>query len=101
MFKESLNCQLRGASNDGQLEVVKYLVSKGANIHVWEEGALEYASLRGQLEVVKYLVSKGADIYAQDTQCLKTAKDCKKVHVINYLESTILKEKRLKELAKV
>ena len=53
---------LRWASRFGHLDIVKFLVSKGANIHVLYDWALRWASANGHLDVVKFLVSKGADI---------------------------------------
>ena len=47
----------RIASKYGHLEVVKYLVSNGANIHAQNDWALILASENGHLEVVKYLES--------------------------------------------
>ncbi len=50
------------ASQNGHLEVVKYLVALGANVRADDNYAVRYASQNGHLEVVKYLVSLGADI---------------------------------------
>lgn len=52
----------RTASERGYLDIVKYLVSKGADIHVLDNFALRKALLWGHNGVVNYLVSKGADI---------------------------------------
>lgn len=63
---------LMGACGNGHLEIVKYLISKGADINAKAEAtrfrgttALILASMYGHLEVVKYLVSKGADVNAK------------------------------------
>ncbi len=53
------------ASAEGHLEVVKYLVSEGADIHAENDCAARWASRKGHLEVVKYLVLEGADIHAE------------------------------------
>ena len=50
------------ATISGHLEVVKYLVSQGAD----NEPVIPFASNYGHLEVVKYLVSQGADVRAND-----------------------------------
>jgi len=42
------------------IEIVKYLVEKGANIHAYNEDAIIWAARNGHLEIVKYLVEKGA-----------------------------------------
>ena len=45
------------ASKNGRLEIVKYLVSFGADIHTDHYYAVQNASVNGNLEIVKYLVS--------------------------------------------
>jgi len=56
---------LRNAVQSGNLELVTYLVEKGANIHeeTFETGnALITASATGNLEIVKYLIEQGINI---------------------------------------
>ena len=50
------------ASKEGKLEIVKYLVEKGAQISAFHDEALRVATGMGHLEVVKYLVENGANI---------------------------------------
>jgi ankyrin repeat protein len=53
------------ASAAGHLRIVKYLVSKGANVNSTTKSnstALRAACFDGHLEIVKYLVENGADI---------------------------------------
>ena len=45
------------ASQKGHLEIVKYLVSLGANIHANNDEALRWASNNGHYEIVKYIES--------------------------------------------
>ena len=49
---------------EGRVNIVKYLVDNGANIHADDDCALREAAVNGYLEVVKYLVEKGANIHA-------------------------------------
>ena len=49
------NNALCWASEDGHLDIVKYLVEHGANIHF--NNALSWALEYGHLDVVKYLVN--------------------------------------------
>jgi hypothetical protein len=44
----------------GYLEIVKYLIGKGADIHFENGWALRYAKFYDKLDVVKYLIEKGA-----------------------------------------
>jgi ankyrin repeat protein len=56
---------LHKAADLGQLDVVKLLLEKGADLEAktqWGGTPLYVTAFRGQLEVAKYLVSKGADI---------------------------------------
>ncbi len=48
------------ASENGHLEIVKYLVSLGADVRALDNYAVRYASENGHLETVKYLTSVGA-----------------------------------------
>lgn len=57
---------LRVASQNGHLDIVKYLVERGADVHAMFEGALRFAAERGHQDVVNYLLSKGADPNALD-----------------------------------
>jgi hypothetical protein len=76
---------LRWASANGQLEVVKYLVEQGANIHALNDNALIWASIYGHLEVVKYLVEHGANIHAQNDIALRYAISDGHLEVVKYL----------------
>ncbi len=49
------------ASENGHLEVVKYLVEQGANIHAYAAFALRWAFRNGHIEIVKYLEEQGAN----------------------------------------
>ncbi|RLA64541.1 MAG: ankyrin repeat domain-containing protein, partial [Epsilonproteobacteria bacterium] len=47
------------AANRGHLNIVKFLVDKGADIHVCNDLALKWASDKGHVDVVEYLKSCG------------------------------------------
>lgn len=44
------------------LDIVKYLISVGANEHIYNEFSIECAAMFGHWEVVKYLILSGANI---------------------------------------
>ncbi len=56
---------LQIAANAGQLETVKYLISKGAKLDyqhpISKNTALHLAALNNYPEIVKYLIEQGAD----------------------------------------
>ena len=56
------------ATKDGNLNKVKSLISKGANMNAtkWGWNALIWASYEGHFKIAKYLISKGADVNVKD-----------------------------------
>lgn len=79
------------AVNKKNLDVVKLLVAKGANVN-WQDGfdtsALMYAANMGLYDMVEYLLANGADIKAQDKQgntVLSAAKESKNEKVIELI----------------
>ena len=78
---------LRAASSNGHLEVVKYLVEQGADIHANDDLSLISASNNGHLELVKYLVEQGADIHAHNDLSLRWARQRGHTEVADYLVS--------------
>lgn len=76
----------------GHLDIVKYLISKGANVNAKSDKygftALMMTAGKGYLEVVKYLISKGADINDKDkngTTALMYASKNGHLEVVKYL----------------
>ena len=73
------------ASYHGHLDVVKYLIEHGVDVHLGEDSALMYAILQGHLEIVKYLVESGADIHAQANYAFTAAAEKGHLEILNYL----------------
>ena len=84
-YSENINDALRIASKEGHLDVVKYLVERGADIHSQGETPLAAAVVNGQAEVVKYLVSKGADAHVYGNYLIKLARERGQKDIMNYL----------------
>jgi len=82
---------LRWASDNGHLEVVKFLIEQGADIHADDDASLRWASYYGHLPVVQYLVEQGADIHADDDGALSCASYNGHLLVVEYLNSLINK----------
>lgn len=79
------------AAYNGKLDVIEYLISKGANVNAKSKDnwvPLHWASHSGVLGVVKHLVSNGADVNAknkQDGTPLHLAARMGKLNVVEYL----------------
>lgn len=71
----------------GHLEIVKFLVEKGANIHNCNERALMYGAKNGHLQIVKYLVESGADIHSEDEIAFRESCIHGHLNVVKYLVS--------------
>jgi ankyrin repeat protein len=60
---------------NGHLEIVKYLVECGADIHAQDNFVLRTSSRKGHLKIVKFLIASGTDIHAQDNFVLRTSSE--------------------------
>lgn len=61
-------CPLHYAADYGQIEIIKYLVTKGADVNREDKHgicALLAATWEGHTECVRYLLSKGANKHAK------------------------------------
>jgi len=79
------NGAVRVSAANGHMEMVKYLVARGANVRDDNDYALVWAAASGHLEMVKYLVSHGANVRAQDDKALRLSSTHARLAVINYL----------------
>lgn len=90
---------LHEAAKYGDLEVVEYLVEKGANVNEKDDDGytpLHVAAKKGYLEIVEYLVEKGAKINEKDKSAktpLQLAYDNGNQEVVNYLGSVKQEQK--------
>lgn len=78
------------ASENGNLDMIKYFVEKGekgSDIHWGYENALRWAIHRDYLEIVKYFVEKGADIHVLNDQCFNIANQNGNIKILEYLRS--------------
>jgi len=78
---------LRCAASNGYLEIVQHLISVGANVHSCDDMALRCASSNGHLEIVKFLVSVGANVHAIDDYPLQWAAQNGHLEIVQYLVS--------------
>src|SRR5574342_398649 len=74
-------------TRSGHLEMIKYLISQGADINKGNHTPLCIASECGHLEVVKYLLSHGADINRGNDTPLCWASESGHLKIVKYLTS--------------
>ncbi len=94
---------LHNASYSGKLDIVEYLIGKGADIDYqkydgWSALHLA-ASCSGRLDVVKYLVENGADIYSKNKNN-KTPLDVANTTKIEDFLREIMNNKMIKRAVK-
>ena len=97
LIKEALSrgvdIQIRGndaldaAVSHSQLGAVKFLVEHGANLHDREDLFIRLAAIWGNLDVVKYLVSKGANIHVRNDEAIKSALNYGHKEIYKFLKS--------------
>ena len=73
------------AAENGHLDVVKFLVQNGANIQSRSDRALRFAAQNGQLDVIEFLVKNGADIHDNDDEALREASENGHKDVVKFL----------------
>ena len=71
----------------GHLDITKYLLSMGADIHYENERTLKETVEYGSAEMVKFLVENGADPHIDDDVCLILACENGKIDTMDYLIS--------------
>ena len=96
---------LRFSAGNGYLEIVKYLLEQGANLHLQreDEDALQMAAENGHLEIVKYLLEQGANLHAADNGALRWTARNGHLEVVKHLleqgaDFDILSEQKLVKL---
>ncbi len=60
--QEVIDSLFSGAARYRNLELIKYLVSIGADVHLHDDLAIVYASQYGDLPMAKYLIGQNADV---------------------------------------
>ena len=78
-------CVLRWCVMCGHLNIVKYLVERGYQLHVHNDYILRWSVMYGNLDMVRYLVDQGADIHANNDYILCWSELYGHSDVIQYL----------------
>ena len=89
-FHQEEEVVLRRASACGHLEIVKYVVERGADVNVRQGSPLRSAALEGHHEIVKYLVENGSII---SPKAYEFAKKNKHYHIADCLDKHFLYKK--------
>jgi len=79
------DCALRTASKKGYIEIVKCLLSEGADVHYHNDFPLQIAADAGNLEIVKCLLAAGANVHADGELALQWAATEGHFEVVKYL----------------
>lgn len=80
-----ISVKLLIASQDNDLDKVKDFLSKGADIHLFEDRALRCVAYHGHIELFKLLMENGADITINDFISVKSAVKNDHLEILNYL----------------
>lgn len=85
LYSLNRNKLLSESSKEGELDLVKYALKKGADIHFFNDYSLKYAVDQRHLDVVKYLIEHGADIHIQNERFLQWAVSNGYLDIVKYL----------------
>jgi ankyrin repeat protein len=70
---EHLALAIQWAAGEGELEILKFLQSRGGDIHYNDDSALCCAVRFGNVEVVKFLLENQANVTVHDNYCIRYA----------------------------
>jgi len=84
---EDLNQELMIAAKANNLETVKRVLKSGADVHVYEDYTLRWASSDGFIKIVKCLIENGANAQARRGEAIQWAAAHNHAAVVNYLEN--------------
>jgi len=80
------NKTYRKRYGNGHIEIVKYLVENGADIHAYNDEALQLSTKKGHIGVVKFLVENGANIHVNDDIALRWSAENGHTEIVEYLK---------------
>lgn len=81
------NIAIRSFAVTNDLDLIKCLISRGANHRINNDAPLVNATRYGFLDTIKYLVSIGSDIHAQNDMPICVASRCNGIDIVKYLVS--------------
>jgi len=76
---------LRKSAREGHIEIFKYLVENGADIHADNDYAFSWSVVNGESRLVKYLIEKGVDIHYDNDYALRISAEYGRFKLVRYL----------------
>ena len=83
------------ASKIGYINYVKKALEQGADVHTYDDYALQLASENGHVEVVKLLLDNGANVHANNDDALRWASGYGHTEVVKLLKQYMTKNESL------
>lgn len=81
-MSNQLDHTLLWAAGQGYTDVVRGLLTIGANVHAYDDAALIDASECGHTESVRILLDAGADVHAQEDKALRSVTDAETMRIL-------------------
>jgi ankyrin repeat protein len=75
------------ASENGNLEAIKYIIKNDGDVHITEDYPLRIAADLGYFDIVQFLTENGADINVDENYPIKVAAKNNHLKIVEYLVS--------------
>lgn len=79
------NYALEYSASKDRLDIIMWLIDKGADIHHAEENMLRMAAYEGKIELVQFLINRGANVHALNESALFNAVSHGYIHIADFL----------------
>lgn len=89
-FEEWVDVMFYRAVIENDIEKIRTLHKRGADVHAWNDVAVRFAFEVQDYDLAKELISMGADVSANSGQTLKAAVKCEKVELITLIADTLM-----------
>lgn len=80
-------CIVTKAAEQGRIDVVKFLISWGANFHAGNDKIILYASRSGNLKLLKYLIKQGVNIHVYNNEAILCAAKSGNLEMVKFFVS--------------
>ncbi len=79
------NKRLVEAAKEGHIDITRFMIKNGANIHTRNDYTLIWASRNGHTDTVKFLLENGANIHARNDYALRWARENEHTDTVKFL----------------